>query len=82
MVNKPEFFAVVITKNIRHEGDEHSKQYPGHGYPAYTESFKEFLKFTSENEFIAWVTDNDNVYDAYKCTPITISKETKYKFHY
>lgn len=51
----PFTYAVIIEKNIHHEGDERSRTHPGHGYPAYTETVKEFKEFKDEAEFRAWI---------------------------
>ncbi len=39
-VPKGAHYAILVfkTSSIHHEGDERSRQCPGHGYPAYTET--------------------------------------------
>lgn len=38
------------TKNVHHEGDERSRTNPGHGYPAYTETFNMIDMFVYEDK--------------------------------
>ena len=50
----PEGLCYIImfyeTKKIRHEGDDRSRQCPGHGYPAYTESVLVTHGFVTQSE--------------------------------
>jgi hypothetical protein len=47
-------YLIITTRTIHHEGDERSRQYPGHGYPAYSEDvnhleeFEDYAKFTEK----------------------------------
>lgn len=45
-------FAIMIfeTQYVHHEGDQRSKDHPGHGYPAHTEEIRSFKHFVTENE--------------------------------
>jgi hypothetical protein len=38
------------TRTVHHEGDERSRTNPGHGYPAYSESFQEVTQFVTLDE--------------------------------
>ena len=43
-------FIVIGSRNIHHEGDERSKQYPGHGYPAWTEEVPTIGYYNTEQD--------------------------------
>ncbi len=71
MADTPYTFAVIIERSIHHEGDERSRTHPGHGYPAYTETVKEFKEFKDEAEFRAWVErEESRKYGREKYRPI------------
>lgn len=56
--NITHFAAVVFkTHSVYHEGDQRSKDAPGHGYPAHTETINavEYISFGSKQEMEAWV---------------------------
>jgi hypothetical protein len=40
-------YLIITTRTIHHEGDELSRQYPGYGYPAYSEVVQHLEKFES-----------------------------------
>lgn len=73
-------FAVIIERNIHHEGDERSRTHPGHGYPAYTETVKEFKEFKDEAEFRQWIECAESkryrgeTYKAIAYKPVEITK--------
>ncbi len=73
-------YAVILKDQIYHEGDQRSKDYPGHGYPAYTESIETLKKFKDFEEFRVWVEDQEKYtsgrkeYTAIEYEIITISK--------
>lgn len=48
-------YAAIITDSIYHEGDQRSRDNPGHGYPAYTETVTKFHPFKDEAEMKDWV---------------------------
>ena len=56
-----EHFALIVfkTKNIYHEGDERSRIYPGHGYPAHTETINtvEYHVFETEKDLLQYLRD-------------------------
>jgi len=79
-------YAVTYTEQIYHEGDQRSRDYPGHGYPAYTEDKLIFKAFKNEKEFKDWIIEETNrqyskkTFRAYKCTPIEIKTELTFEF--
>lgn len=44
-------YLIITTRTIYHEGDERSRQFPGHGYPAYSEDFHRLEEFESYGPF-------------------------------
>lgn len=67
---------IAITKGtVHHEGDQRSRDYPGHGYPAYTETVEEVTRFKSEDELREWVlsTGKYKRYEIFQCTPVTVT---------
>lgn len=43
----------IVTYETRYvEGDERSRTNPGHGYPAYTESYVSYQAFDDEHEWV------------------------------
>ena len=56
---KEQHFAALefIEQSIYHEGDERSRTYPGHGYPAYTETreYVIYRIFDSAEELKEWI---------------------------
>lgn len=77
-------FAVIIERSIHHEGDERSRTHPGHGYPAYTETVKEFKEFKNEAEFRAWIETQESKHctsESYKAIafkPVEIKKTVSF----
>ncbi len=74
-------FLVILQKDlsIHHEGDERSRQYPGHGYPAYTENITNFeiLEFSEVEELKVWISENKSANFCVKhCKPVTFSRKT------
>ena len=51
-------YAAVIKKAIHHEGDQRSKDCPGHGYPAWTEYYEYLQYFDSREEMANWALNN------------------------
>lgn len=46
---------IIGSRTIHHEGDEHSRTHPGHGYPAYTETVETIARFISYDAFFTEV---------------------------
>lgn len=80
----PFTYAVIIERSIQHEGDERSRTHPGHGYPAYTETVKEFKEFKDEAEFRVWVEHQESkrygseTYRAIAFKPVEIKKSVSF----
>lgn len=74
-------YLVIVAKiiNIHHEGDERSKNYPGHGYPAYTETISGYkiYEFVDKAELEGWISRNSNLKFVIKsCTHVTFETKT------
>lgn len=52
-------FAALVFDSIYIEGDERSKECPGHGYPAHTESVVKYITFTDRGEMEKWVNQQE-----------------------
>ncbi len=75
-VPKNEHYAVIVTETVYHEGDERSRTCPGHGYPAYTETFPKYIPFKGLLEFETWIKQNkDKEFVAIKAIPLKITTE-------
>ena len=78
---KKSSYLVIIEDQtvIHHEGDELSKNYPGHGYPAYTETIDGYriYEFTDKVELEGWISRNSNLKFVIKsCTHVTFETKT------
>lgn len=77
-------YGVIIERSIHHEGDERSRTHPGHGYPAYTETVKEFKEFKDEAEFRVWIERQESRnysrenYRAIAFKPVEIKKNVSF----
>lgn len=52
------YAAIVFKKHtVHHEGDQRSRDCPGHGYPAYSETIHavEYIHFTDREDMISWI---------------------------
>lgn len=73
-------FAIFEANSIHVPGDERSRQYPGHGYPASTEYFLSYIAFDTKEEWEADIQEratrkNGDAFIAVHIIPATI--ETK-----
>jgi hypothetical protein len=50
-IPKGDHYAIIEFKTISIPGDERSRTNPGHGYPASTESYSEYIAFTDRAEW-------------------------------
>ena len=79
-----EHFAVFLFKqrSIYHEGDQRSRDNPGHGYGAYTEEIREteYLLFASEADLRQWLllqeSSSDKVYVVIRGTRVKVEKKS------
>lgn len=44
-------YAIIEFAKIYVDGDERSKQHPGHGYPAHTINYESYVSFTDREEW-------------------------------
>lgn len=73
-------FVVFTQRTIHHEGDQRSRDYPGHGYGSYTEDTVQMRVFESEEELKQWVLLNGKEnFKAFKLSPVSFEIETKIK---
>lgn len=63
-------YAVIYKDTIYHEGDQRSRDCPGHGYPPYTETVDKIQTFESEAALKEWILNNDNRYNRKTFTAI------------
>lgn len=80
---------VFKTNDIYHEGDQRSRDCPGHGYPAYTETVEsiEYIAFSNEQMMSDWViaqTKKDSYnrpkYQLILASPVAAQLTTKVTF--
>ena len=45
-------YAILNSNSQYIPGDERSRTHPGHGYPAYTEYYMDYISFTDYNEWV------------------------------
>lgn len=68
---------IIIVKNTIHiPGDERSKRYPGHGYPAHTETRRIAEIYISKQEFehrIKKLIENKEDFTAYEGRKLSIN---------
>lgn len=53
-------FAIFESNSVHIPGDERSRQYPGHGYPASTEYFLSYIAFDTKDEWEADIQERTN----------------------
>mgnify|MGYP000063474534 CR=1 FL=1 len=67
-----ELYIVLDKTTVYHEGDERSRNYPGHGYPAYSESVDKVHRFNSQTELTTWLMRDPSrsKLEIFKCVPV------------
>jgi hypothetical protein len=76
-----EHYAIVEFSTIHIPGDERSRQFPGHGYPATSEPISRYVAFTDRAEWEAEIssrmksTYSGKNFIALKVSPVTIETE-------
>lgn len=71
-------YFVFINATIYHEGDQRSRDYPGHGYPAYTEDLVKVLTFEGSSALESWILSNPNEkFVVFKGSPLKVEKQVK-----
>jgi hypothetical protein len=77
-IPKTEHYAIVENRSVFIPGDQRSIDFPGHGYPASTEHFLEYVAYTEKEEWEAEIkkrltaTYGDKNFLALKVTPAEI----------
>jgi hypothetical protein len=75
-----EKYAIFVKKKIHIEGDERSKQNPGHGYPAHDVQYREVIEFDDVEGLRKWIGDNYDKYDSFsavKFYPVNFTRQTE-----
>lgn len=76
-------FLIITTKNINHEGDQRSRDFPGHGYPAWSEEVSVVEKFFPDEvekfkkRIAALESDRFAKYTAYKAEKVIVTTTTE-----
>lgn len=77
-------YAMIVetSHTIHHEADQRSRDYPGHGYPAWTETINsiEYIPFSNLTEVEDWIKDRwnkDKKYRVVKVEPMKVETEVK-----
>jgi hypothetical protein len=69
-------YLIVYKRTINHEGDETSRNWPGHGYPAYTEEVDVVMEIMTEAEFVnqcKLFAERDVHFRAYEVTKLNVT---------
>jgi hypothetical protein len=80
---------VFKTKIIQHEGDERSRNNPGHGYPARAETVHiiEYVAFSDSDEMKEWITKAEGsnpkpIYKVIQSRPFEVKLSTLVDFRF
>ena len=79
-VNTKYMVLVPNTRVIQHEGDERSRKYPGHGYPAYTETIHSMDVYalpTQEDLLVLAGALGEENFTAVECTPVKFRRKVE-----
>jgi hypothetical protein len=80
-INK-QHFAVVRFSSIHIEGDERSRQCPGHGYPTRNEPKAEYITFDDAEDLNKWVSNHiDDDFIVLNTNRMKINVETIVRFN-
>jgi hypothetical protein len=72
-------YIIIKNESIYHEGDQRSRDFPGHGYPAYTETVSAAKVYDDSDKFLAAVKYHTNCkhnFEAYEATQLSVKTET------
>lgn len=72
----PVKYIMLVDDVINHQGDQRSRDFPGHGYPAYQESVTRVEKYSSDEELKEAILKENRKYVIYAVTPVTINIST------
>lgn len=73
-------YLIIKEENIYHEGDERSKKFPGHGYPAWTQTLKVATEYESYGPFyqeVERLTKDKVKFKAFDAKEFSITMEVK-----
>lgn len=75
MEKREPLFITVSKRTIRHEGDQRSRDFPGHGYGAHSEEVDVVTEYFSEETLREDLLEKELAfYRIYKVTPVKVSK--------
>jgi hypothetical protein len=75
-------YIIIEDTSIHHEGDQRSRDFPGHGYPAYTETLKTAKLYEDYDKFVAAVqhrVKHNSKFQAYDAKQYNVEVETTLK---
>jgi hypothetical protein len=71
-------YLIITDSTVHHEGDQRSRDFPGHGYGAYSETVQRVEKFEDYDKFVSQVeyyTRGKDKFTAYEATPFKVSSK-------
>jgi hypothetical protein len=75
MIKKEPQFIVLSKRTIHHEGDQRSRDFPGHGYGTYSEEIDVVTELFDEEGLREYLLGEElSLYRVYKVTPVKVSK--------
>ena len=69
-------YLIIKESTIYHEGDERSRQFPGHGYPAYSETVNQVEEFDGYARFykrVKELTERKEQFKVFKAEPMKVT---------
>lgn len=69
-------YIIITDKSIHHEGDQRSRDFPGHGYAEYTETVQQSTEYDDYDKFIKKVNlleRDKQSYRAYSAERLTVT---------
>jgi hypothetical protein len=75
-------YLIITTRIIHHEGDERSRQCPGHGYPAYSEDVQHVEEFDGYGPFyqrVVQLTERKAQFKLYSAEPMKVTTSIEVK---
>lgn len=71
-------YIIITEENIYHEGDERSRKYPGHGYPAWTQTLQVAKEYESYGPFykeVVELTERKTKFKAFEAKQFSVTTE-------
>jgi len=75
---------IVTTKSIHHDGDQRSRDFPGHGYPAYSEEVQEVKTYDDEaklKDAILVLDRRNEHFKLYKAEELKVVKNVSFELN-